>query len=92
MIKLIFYTDPFNGYQFISQKKNFVIATKRAPGLANMDYGDRLEKLNLTSLEDRRTRGDLITQFKIMNGIEVVDWSHPPVRYGTTTRGTSSDT
>jgi hypothetical protein len=62
-------------------------ATKRAPGLANMDYGDRLEKLNLTSLEDRRTRGDLITQFKIMNGIEVVDWSHPPVRYGTTTRG-----
>ncbi len=54
-------------------------ANKRTPGLANIKYCDRLEKFNLTSLEDRRTRGDLITQFKIMNGIEVVDWSHPPV-------------
>jgi hypothetical protein len=62
-------------------------ATKRAPGLANMGYSDRLEKLDLTSLEDRRTRGDLITQYKLMNGLEKVDWSHPPARYGTTTRG-----
>ncbi len=62
-------------------------ATKRAPGLATLGYGDILKRLNLTSLEDRRIRGDLITQFKIMNGLEMVEWSHPPVIYGITTRG-----
>jgi len=62
-------------------------ASKRAPGLASMDYAERLNRLNLTSLEDRRIRGDLITQFKIMNGLEDVNWTHPPVSYGATTRG-----
>jgi len=62
-------------------------ASKRAPGLGTMNYNERLNRLSLTSLEDRRIRGDLITQFKIVNGMEVVDWTQPPVRYGTTTRG-----
>jgi hypothetical protein len=62
-------------------------ASKRAPGLAALDYNERLIRLNITSLEDRRIRGDLITQFKIMKDIETVTWTNPPVRYGTTTRG-----
>ena len=62
-------------------------ASKHAPGLAKMDYAERLNQLNLTSLEDRRIRGDLITQFKIMNGLEAVNWTNPPARYGATTRG-----
>ena len=62
-------------------------ASKRAPGLGSMNYNERLNRLCLTNLEDRRIRGDLITQFKIINGLEVVNWEHAPVRYGFTTRG-----
>ncbi len=62
-------------------------ASKCAPGLANLDYNERLERLNITSLENRRIRGDLITQFKIMNGLETVNWTKPLARYGATTRG-----
>lgn len=62
-------------------------ASKYAPGLGALDYNERLNRLNLTSLEDRRIRGDLITQFKIMKGLEIVNWTNPPVRYGSTTRG-----
>ena len=34
----------------------------------------RLKNLNLTTLETRRTRGDLIEVYRIMNGIEGIDW------------------
>lgn len=30
------------------------------------------------SYQERRIRGDLIQQFKIVNGIEKVEWHHPP--------------
>jgi hypothetical protein len=62
-------------------------ASKRAPGLAALNYNDRLDRLELTSLEDRRIRGDLITQYKVMNGLEIVNWTYPPVKYGANTRG-----
>ena len=41
-------------------------ATKLVPELRNMTYEKRLEKLGLTSLEDRRIRGDMIETYKIM--------------------------
>ena len=53
-------------------------ATKFAPGLKNLDYETRLKILSLTTLEERRTRGDLIQQFKIFKGFDKVKWSHPP--------------
>jgi ribonucleases P/MRP protein subunit RPP40 len=34
--------------------------------------------MGLTSLSDRRVRGDLINLFKIRNGIDEVSWHHPP--------------
>ena len=34
----------------------------------------RLKNLNLTTLETRRIRGDLIEVYRIMNGIEAIDW------------------
>ena len=53
-------------------------ATKKAPGLRGYEYEERLRILGLTTLEERRIRGDLIQQFKIVNGIEKVKWHHPP--------------
>ena len=48
-------------------------ATKMVSGLYNMEYEERLKKLNLFKLSDRRTRGDMITVYKILNNIADVD-------------------
>lgn len=45
-------------------------ATKMVPTLRDLAYEDRLTILGLTSLEDRRTRGDMIDVFKILRGFE----------------------
>ena len=39
------------------------------PRLKNTPYGNRLKELKLWSLEDRRTRADLIEVFKITHGL-----------------------
>jgi len=44
--------------------------TKLVPALRKLDYGQRLQKLGLTTLETRRRRADLIETFKIMTGKE----------------------
>ena len=41
-------------------------ATKSIPTLKQLDYTDRLRKLNLPSLQHRRRRGDMIYAYKIM--------------------------
>ena len=38
-----------------------------------MNYKDRLKALNLTTLEQRRERGDLIESFKIITGKENIE-------------------
>lgn len=48
-------------------------ATKLPPTLANLSYEQRLEKLNLLTLERRRERGDLITMYRILSGVEALD-------------------
>ena len=40
----------------------------------NKSYENRLKTLNLTSLEERRKRGDLIQLFKITRGKDKVGW------------------
>jgi ribonuclease P/MRP protein subunit RPP40 len=52
-------------------------ATKLVPGLSNLKYEDRLQILGLTTLSDRRKRGDLIQMFKIVHGYETVTWEKP---------------
>ena len=42
--------------------------TKIITGCEDLSYKDRLDKLNLTTLLERRMRGDLIEAFKILNG------------------------
>ena len=53
-------------------------ATKLPPQLKKKPYQDRLGILNLTSLEIRRERGDLIEFYKITKGFEEINWQEKP--------------
>jgi len=53
-------------------------ATKVAQELKGMTYIDRLKRLDLTTLEKRRERGDLIQLYKITRGIDQVNWVNEP--------------
>ena len=44
-------------------------ATKMIPKIRHLSYEERLSHLNLFKLSARRHRGDMITMFKILNGI-----------------------
>ena len=52
-------------------------ATKFVPKLKNLTYEARLNILGLSSLEERRVRGDLIQYYKISQGHNLVDWFQP---------------
>ena len=45
-------------------------ATKLVPELRDLPYEERLERMDLISLERRRERGDLINVFKMVNGLD----------------------
>ena len=62
-------------------------ATRMVPNLKNLNYHERLKKLNLYSLAYRRRRGDLIQVFKLMHSIDNVDYSCLFEINNTTTRG-----
>jgi hypothetical protein len=47
-------------------------ATKMIKGFSNLSYDERLKRCNLTSLETRRIRGDLIETYKIVTGKEAL--------------------
>jgi len=51
-------------------------ATDLIPKLRKYCYTDRLKLLDLTSLKDRRERGDMIEVYKILNGKEHIDSGH----------------
>ena len=48
--------------------------TKLITDFYGLENKDRLKKLNLTTLETRRLRGDLIQMFKIVKGFDEVNW------------------
>ena len=50
-------------------------AIKLIPSLKHLPYEERLRKLNLMPLVQRRLRGDLIETFKFMKGINKVHFS-----------------
>ena len=52
-------------------------ATKIVPSIKGLPYDKRLIALNLTSLETRRLRGDLIQYFKLDRGINMINWHKP---------------
>ena len=48
-------------------------ATKLVPELRELQYEERLKKLGLTTLEERRVRGDMIETYKILTGKEDIN-------------------
>ena len=54
-------------------------ATKIPHRLKNMSYSERCSKWSLTSLYERRARGDLINFFKFRQGFDLINWHHPPL-------------
>jgi len=48
--------------------------TKRIPGFFNLSYPDRLARLNLYSLELRRLHLDLIYTYKLLHGLQGIDY------------------
>ena len=51
--------------------------TRIPTGFEKLEYEDRLKRLSLTTLQDRRMRGDLIETYKVMSGKESIDWVKP---------------
>ena len=50
-------------------------ATKMVKDLRKMEYEERLRRLKIITLENRRLRGEMIETWKILNGIEDIDCS-----------------
>ncbi len=55
-------------------------AKKLAPELKNLHYEARLRILGLTTLENRRIRGDLIQQYKLNYNLDKVNWYNPQIK------------
>ena len=49
-------------------------ATNLVPQLRKCSYPARLKKIGITSLEDRRLRGDMIEVYKLLMGKEQIDY------------------
>ena len=63
--------------------------TRMVPGLKGLEYGGRLERLNLLTLEERRNRADLVELFKISKGLSAIPWNSFRVDSAERTRGHS---
>ena len=61
--------NPWNAADIEMLEKVQRRATRQIPGIGKLEYVERLKCLGLTTLQDRRKRGDLIEVFKMLNGI-----------------------
>jgi hypothetical protein len=67
--------------------------TKMIPEIRDLSYADRLKTLGLTTLATRRVRGDLIETFKLMKGLESIDYEELfTTSHMTNTKGTPTQT
>ena len=51
-------------------------ATRISTGFEKLEYEDRLQRLSLTTLQDRRMRGDLIETYEVLSNRESIDWEN----------------
>ena len=65
--------NPYKKNEIQKMEKVQRYATKMG-SLKHMKYPKRLETLKLTSHQERRRRGDLIQQFKILKKVDIVNW------------------
>ena len=54
-------------------------ATAIPHGFKHLSYIERCRRLGLTSLEERRLRGDLIQRYKFEKNIQTINWHFPPL-------------
>lgn len=47
-------------------------ATKQLPGMKDLDYPDRLRRLNIPTPSYRGVRGDMIEMYKITHGVYMI--------------------
>src|SRR6218665_1519690 len=67
-------------------------ATKMIQGYRDLSYEERLIRCGLTTLEERRSRGDLIEAYKIITGKESIQWERFfELAPGKVTRGTDTN-
>ena len=52
-------------------------ATRIPTGFGKLEYEERLKRLGLTTLKDRRIRGDLIEKYKVISSRESIGWKKP---------------
>lgn len=65
-------------------------ATRIPTSMRGLEYEDRLKIWGLTTLKERRVRGDLIQMYKVQNGLEDIGWyTGPQLAPHTSTRGES---
>ena len=73
-------------------------AVNMVAGLKSKNYADKLKEVGLTSLEERRSRGDMIQTFRIINEVDNVEaetwftFASERVRDGATSTRHSRDT
>lgn len=65
--------NPHLNKDILILEKVHKIATKMIYKVKDLDYNARKQKLNLTTLETRRLRADMLETFKIIKGIERVN-------------------
>ena len=66
------------------------MATKMVPELSGMTYEERIRAMDLPTLEQRRERGDLIQVYKLMKGIDEVDYENLIPKENSTIRSSRS--
>ena len=64
-------------------------ATRWVPSLRDLNYEERLNKLNLPTLEKRRKRGDMIMLYKCVEGKEKIDSTEYIISKQSVSRGHS---
>ena len=71
--------NPFLKRDILTLEKVQRRVTRLPDPLKSVTYDERLERMNLTTLEIRRRRGSLIQFYKLQRGTDIINWISEPV-------------